>query len=152
MKEFNNLKDSPYPLREGDSKGGGTEGDSKDFKNLKNLKPLKAVKAVEDGAGKKSLAERREGFRQQLLDYHDRNPDKYPPQLYEDFFNYWTESNDTKMLFEVRKAKNGGIFNIPGRLATWAKNNKIYNNSPPRPSYKDAQLKQTFQNIDEMFK
>ena len=74
------------------------------------------------------LEQRREAFRQTLLDFKNNNPDKYPDALYEDFFNYWSEANDrgTLMLFEARKRQNHGIFSLAGRLATWASHDKKF--------------------------
>lgn len=72
---------------------------------------------------KLSIEERQKAFKEELNDYHKRNPGKYPIQLYESFYNWWTQlSKDKKKLgFEMQKT-----WSLPARLATF------YNREPEK--------------------
>lgn len=52
--------------------------------------------------------------------------DRYPKEMIRNFYDYWTEKNPSgvKMRFEMQK-----VFELPKRLATWAKNDKNYGQS-----------------------
>lgn len=65
-----------------------------------------------------TLEERKHEFGLALVPYVD----KYGPEMIREFFDYWTEHNDggKKMRWEIAKTR-GGVFSIPGRLATWKK-------------------------------
>ena len=66
----------------------------------------------------KSIEGRAFAFRKEL--FSDKYTSKYPAQLLEDFYNYWTEPNrrKTKMRFEIQQT-----WDISRRLFTWSRNN-----------------------------
>ena len=71
-----------------------------------------------------TLEQRRESFRQRLIDFCEQNdPEciKYPKWLRREFWDHWTAMNDNgkKMFFEMQKTWSTG-----GRLATFANNSK----------------------------
>lgn len=92
---------------------------------------------VEMGIGdKSSLDRRKERFYGELMSYLD----KYPQDMIEDFYVYWSEPNrsKTKMRFEMEKT-----WSLSGRLATWAKrdfnrNYGRYNNVQQQQQQRDA--------------
>ena len=65
------------------------------------------------------LEERRQRFLATLTPYHER----YGQEMVTQFGDYWTEPNRsmTKMRFELQRT-----WNTPLRLATWARNDKIF--------------------------
>ena len=76
---------------------------------------------------KHPLALRAESFYQQV--HAPEFTAKYPPQLLQDFFSYWSEPNrsKTKMRFELQKT-----WDTSRRLATWARNDfHHYANTQP---------------------
>jgi len=71
---------------------------------------------------KKSLAERKADFQCKVVDVmHTEKIDKI---LVKEFFDYWTETNqtNTKLKFEMEKT-----YDISRRLNTWVKNNEKFN-------------------------
>ena len=69
---------------------------------------------------KPTITERENEFKQRVYEYQHR----YPPNTLNDFIDYWTERNPkgVKMRFEFQK-----IFDLPRRLATWARKEQEYN-------------------------
>lgn len=60
------------------------------------------------------LEHRKQKFLCKIKTYRSENPDKYPANIYNSFFRWWTESNGKKMKFEDQK-----FFEIGKRLATF---------------------------------
>jgi len=73
----------------------------------------------------KSLEERKLDFVESLVPYGYSKD--CSGEMMQDFIEYWTEHNEggKKMRFEMSKNQP---FNIKRRLATWAKNQKKFNN------------------------
>lgn len=64
-------------------------------------------------------------LRQQMAEYYNEFPKKYPVPLYTEFLRYWSEPNGKGTpRWYSEKSKPRGRFFIPGRLATWAKGYK----------------------------
>lgn len=91
-------------------------------------KPAAVPEASPGGKPQKTpIALRAESFYQQV--HSPEFTAKYPPQLLQDFFSYWSEPNrsNTKMRFELQKT-----WDISRRLATWARNDfHHYANTQP---------------------
>jgi hypothetical protein len=70
---------------------------------------------------------RKDQFYAALINWKNKNLNKYPSPLYDKFFNYWIQSDDLgtsdEMRFEKVRRENG-IFNIGGRLSTFAQKAK----------------------------
>lgn len=94
-----------------------------------NKKTTTNVVAKKDAA-KAATLKRKSEFRQTLAPYVG----VYPNDMLRDFCDYWTEMNKscTKMRFEQQPT-----WEIARRLATWAKNDKQYENN--RGSYASKQ-------------
>ena len=79
------------------------------------------------------LKKREEKFCNEV--YYWENIEKYPKEMLQKFYNYWTEKNPskTKMRFELQKT-----FEIAKRLATWAGRDKeIIKTQPDSITYKE---------------
>lgn len=63
-------------------------------------------------------------FKESLLQLSDTNGGKYPPDMIEKFFNYWSELNKsrTKMRWQLEQT-----FEVEKRLVTWASRDKSFN-------------------------
>lgn len=74
-------------------------------------------------------------LRRLVGDFHRNRPDLYPAEMYTAFIRYWSEPN-TKGTprWVTEKTTNKGRFDIPGRLATWNKNEQNGNTSRIRPT------------------
>ena len=73
------------------------------------------------GRSPEELLEARKGkFRDEILSYSE----KYPAYMLEAFFGYWSEKNKSKtqMRYELERT-----WELPRRLATWARNDKTFN-------------------------
>jgi len=70
-----------------------------------------------------SLEARSQIFKDSLLQYKD----KYQVNMLKEFYNYWTEPNQskTKMRFELEKT-----WSLDRRLETWAKRENLFNVKP----------------------
>lgn len=81
----------------------------------------KAEQANKLAAAKAATLKRRDEFYNSMIPYVDR----YGKEMIRNFFNYWSELNksETKMRFETNKT-----WEISKRLATWARNEKNYDN------------------------
>lgn len=75
---------------------------------------------------KATLENRMKKFKKRIIEIGKEK--QYSPKMCEQFFNYWSEVNDSgrKMRFEIAKSK-GGVFNIERRLVTWAGKDVEYN-------------------------
>lgn len=102
-----------HPTKEGHSKGTNK-------KKEKEKKPISKDIGKKDAAKAATLA-RKEEFYNSIKPFADR----YPSELLSDFFGYWSEMNRscTKMRFEQQTT-----WEVSRRLATWAKNEKKYEN------------------------
>jgi len=67
-----------------------------------------------------NIIDKERKFKLSVLDFKN----KYPIETLKDFFEYWSEKNEskTKMRFQLEK-----VFDISRRLATWDKNSKNFN-------------------------
>jgi|GEM_PF-4097882 len=77
-------------------------------------------------------------LRSQLIEFHKSHADLYPPEMYTAFLRYWSEPNlKGTPRWITEKTTNKGRFDIPGRLATWNKNEQNGNSSRLRqtPSF-----------------
>lgn len=63
-------------------------------------------------------------FKESLFQLSETNGGKYPPDMIDNFFNYWSELNKsrTKMRWQFEQT-----FEVEKRLATWAKRDKSFN-------------------------
>ena len=70
---------------------------------------------------KRLLQARKETFFNNVLAFKE----KYPEDMLENFFNYWSESNKSgsQMRWEMERT-----WELPRRLATWARNEPMYKN------------------------
>lgn len=70
---------------------------------------------------KDSVEDRKVAFIEKITPYVGQ----YEKSMLNDFYAYWTEKNENgkKMRFEMEK-----VFDVGRRIATWAKNDKNYNN------------------------
>ena len=75
-----------------------------------------------DTKSKKSLEQRKIDFKISVVQVMER--EKIAPAIVKDFFEYWTEPNQskTKLKFELEKT-----YDISRRLNTWTKNNEKFN-------------------------
>lgn len=82
------------------------------------------VLLVKETKFKKTLDERKFYFKERLIDIVKK--ENIDVIIAKDFFEYWTESNqsETKMRFELEKT-----YDITRRLKTWLQNNTKFNNS-----------------------
>ena len=73
---------------------------------------------------KKSLEERKLDFKCMVVDV--MHTEKIDPNIVKEFFEYWTEPNQskTKLRFELEKT-----YDISRRIATWMKNNEKFNSN-----------------------
>lgn len=79
--------------------------------------PCDSSQGLPPPPAKNPLDLRAESFYQQV--HSPEFTAKYPPQLLQDFYSYWSEPNKskTKMRFELQKT-----WDTSRRLATWARN------------------------------
>lgn len=66
---------------------------------------------------KKSIDDRKKLFYSKVAEFAGQ----YPKEMLRNFYDYWTESDGKKMLFETKP-----IFEVAKRLATWNKKNNTY--------------------------
>jgi len=79
---------------------------------------------LKGGVGEKHLTDRKKEFFEKVIAQFQ---EQHPPQLLNDFCEYWTEHNEggRKMRFEMQK-----IFNVKRRITTWVRNNnKVFQKS-----------------------
>ena len=107
----------------------------------------KAEQANKLAAAKAATLKRRDEFYNSMIPYVDR----YGKEMIRNFFNYWSELNksETKMRFETNKT-----WEISKRLATWARNEKNYDNKnirnyPAIPNGAKSREEQTDREIFE---
>ena len=79
---------------------------------------------------KRKMQPRKEAFIEELR----RFTSIYPPDMLNEFYQYWTEPNRTftKMRFEMQKT-----WSLDGRLRTWSRNYKKKNNNNGRREITD---------------
>ncbi len=93
-----------------------------------------------------SLEDRKKLFISRLQPYLD----KYGRDMLNDFYQYWTQVNNSgkKMLWEMQRA-----FEIPNRLATWySKNKQRYNTSYERKQQEQQQRLETYADVAAAFR
>ena len=93
---------------------------TKECKNDKNDNNEKNIGG--QALTKKTIEDRVYDFKLRVLEHKD----KYSSDMLKDFFYYWSEVSDNgkKMKCEMERT-----FNTAGRLATWKKNSKKFNNN-----------------------
>ena len=105
---------SPFFVTKCNLKEGKRKGRKR---NIPPIPPIKEKAGQEKGEKTLSLAERRESFHQECLEYVD----KFDNQQLSDFYNYWSEEDPKigKMRFEKQR-----FWNTERRLKRWI--NKSY--------------------------
>ena len=112
----------------------GTDNSKKDLskKDIKNKDLDKEISKEILSSENNSIPKRREGsiYGDGELDYlcvefYQKNPTKYPAEMYKDFLTYWTapiingsKKDKGKELWRTHKT-----FQVSGRLSTWHQNN-----------------------------
>ena len=119
-----------------------------------NYKPLTEIKTQKKSSKKtditlqKPIEERKTEFGMSLKPYTNEFGGKYSREMINDFYHYWTETNrsQTRMKFEMEKT-----WEVGRRLATWAKNNKVFNNNKNNYGRETAtdKLRRTFEEANE---
>ena len=118
-------------LQQNDSKSVANKNKNKNKKenNNKNRKEeekenIEIEIAALQPPTKKKLDELILDFKESLYNFCEEKGGSYSAELVKEFFNYWSEPNQskTKMRWQLEKT-----FAIPNRLATWRKNEQKFN-------------------------
>lgn len=103
------------PLKEAEKRH---TGDTKQIKEKNIIKETTTNVVAKKDAAKAATLSRKDSFYQLLVPYVGQ----YPKEMIRAFFDYWSELNKsgTRMRYELEKT-----WELPRRLATWARREKI---------------------------
>lgn len=116
------------------------------YKPLTEIKTQKRSNKKTDIVLQKPIEERKMEFGMTLKPYTKEFGGKYPREMINDFYHYWTETNrsQTKMKFEMEKT-----WEVGKRLTTWASRDRNFNNSNNGRETATDKLRRTFEEANE---